>query len=58
MIPFRPHHSWWVQLLLLGWHWLGELVLLGLLAGCQYAQPSPVGTNCVHYGRNPIPTCY
>ncbi len=33
------------------------LLLLGLLAGCQYAQPSPVGTNCVHYGRNPMPVC-
>lgn len=28
-----------------------------LLAACQYAQPSPVGTNCVHYGRNPMPVC-
>src|SRR3954447_23048875 len=32
VIPFRPHHSWWVQLLLLGWRWLTELILLGLLA--------------------------
>jgi hypothetical protein len=24
---------------------------------CQYAQPSQVRTNCVHYDRNPIPVC-
>ena len=28
MIPFRPHHSWWVQLLLLIWRWTPELLLL------------------------------
>jgi hypothetical protein len=33
------------------------LLLPLLLAACQYAQPSPVGTNCVHYGLNPIPVC-
>ena len=32
-------------------------LLLGLLAACQYAQPSPVGTNCVKYGKNVMPTC-
>jgi hypothetical protein len=29
VIPFRPHHSWWVQLLLLIWRWTPELLLLG-----------------------------
>ncbi|WP_268885390.1 hypothetical protein [Belnapia mucosa] len=34
------------------------ILLLGLLAACQHAQPSPVGTNCVRYGsRNVMPTC-
>ncbi|WP_255466812.1 hypothetical protein [Roseicella aquatilis] len=33
------------------------ILLLGLLAACQYVRPSPVGTNCVHYGRNPMPVC-
>src|SRR3954468_14958514 len=28
LIPFRPHHSWWVQLLLLLWRWTPELLLL------------------------------
>src|SRR3954453_21935932 len=28
VIPFRPHHSWWVQLLLLVWRWTPELLLL------------------------------
>src|SRR3954452_14395406 len=28
VIPFRPHHSWWVQLLLLIWRWIPELLLL------------------------------
>src|SRR3954467_12782655 len=28
VIPFRPHHSWWVQLLLLIWRWTPELLLL------------------------------
>ena len=32
-------------------------LLAVLLAGCQYAEPSPVGTNCVKYGRNPMPVC-
>ena len=33
------------------------LALLGLLAGCDHVRPSPVGLNCVHQGRNPIPVC-
>jgi hypothetical protein len=33
------------------------LLLLGLLTACDQVQPSPVGTNCVHYGRNPMPVC-
>lgn len=33
------------------------LLLATLLTGCAYAEPSPVGTNCVHQGRNPIPVC-
>ncbi|MDO9710503.1 hypothetical protein [Paracraurococcus lichenis] len=34
------------------------LLLLPLLLGaCEYVRPSPVGTNCVHQGRNPIPVC-
>ena len=37
------------------------ILLLALLAtglaACDHVQPSPVGTNCVHMGRNPIPTC-
>src|SRR4051794_13759830 len=28
VIPFRPHHSWWVQLVLLVWRWTPELLLL------------------------------
>src|SRR3954464_14291861 len=28
VIPFRPHHSWWVQLLLLVWRWTPELLLV------------------------------
>jgi hypothetical protein len=28
VIPFRPHHSWWVQLLLLIWRWTLELLLV------------------------------
>ena len=32
MIPFRPHHSWWVQLLLLIWRWTPELLLLAAVA--------------------------
>src|SRR3954453_22073598 len=28
VIPFRPHHSWWVQLLLLLWRWTPELLLV------------------------------
>ena len=28
MIPFRPHHSWWGQVLLLIWRWTPELLLL------------------------------
>ena len=39
---------------------IGPLLLLlglGLLAACEHVQPSPVGTNCVTRGRNPIPVC-
>jgi hypothetical protein len=32
-------------------------LLLLLCAGCEYAQPSPVGTNCVTHGRGRIPVC-
>ena len=32
-------------------------LLLGPLAACQYAEPSPVGTNCVKYSRNLSPVC-
>jgi hypothetical protein len=32
VIPFRPHHSWWVQLLLLIWRWTPELLLLAAVA--------------------------
>src|SRR4051812_49900522 len=28
VIPFRPHHSWCVQLLLLVWRWTPELLLV------------------------------
>src|SRR4051794_31262117 len=28
VIPFRPHHSWWVQLLLMFWRWTPELLLV------------------------------
>src|SRR3954453_8701135 len=36
VIPFRPHHSWWVQLLLMVWRWTPELLLLGAVAWyCQ-----------------------
>src|SRR4051794_41435762 len=27
VIPFRPHHSWWIQLLLLVWRWTPEPLL-------------------------------
>src|SRR3954452_6851106 len=30
VIPFRPHHSWWVQLVLLVWRWTPELLLVVL----------------------------
>jgi hypothetical protein len=30
VIPFRPHYSWWVQLLLLVWRWTSELLLVAL----------------------------
>ena len=33
------------------------LALAALLAGCAYVRPSPVGTNCVHMGRNTQPVC-
>jgi len=33
------------------------LLLLTLFAACDHVQPSPVGTNCVSRGRNPIPVC-
>lgn len=34
------------------------LILLTLtIAACEYAQPSPVRTDCVTRGRNPIPQC-
>jgi hypothetical protein len=36
---------------------LAAPLLLGLLAACEHVRPSPVGTNCVHQGRNPIPVC-
>src|SRR3954452_25119291 len=32
VIPFRPHHSWWVQLVLLIWRWTPELLLLAAVA--------------------------
>src|SRR3954447_166523 len=32
VIPFRPHHSWCVQLLLLVWRWTPELLLLAAVA--------------------------
>jgi hypothetical protein len=32
------------------------LLLLGL-AACEHVRPSPIGTHCVNYGRNPIPVC-
>src|SRR4051794_32665583 len=32
VIPFRPHHSWWVQLLLLIWRWTPELLLIATVA--------------------------
>jgi hypothetical protein len=32
VIPFRPHHSWWVQLLLLIWRWTPELLLVASFA--------------------------
>ncbi len=32
VIPFRPHHNWWVQLLLMVWRWTPELLLLGAVA--------------------------
>src|SRR3954451_872522 len=28
VIPLRPHHSWWVQLLLLIWRWTTEMIVL------------------------------
>jgi hypothetical protein len=31
VIAFRPHHSWWVQLLLLIWRWTPELLLLAIV---------------------------
>lgn len=39
------------------------LLLLGLLTACLLtacadAEPSSIGTNCVHQGRNPIPVCH
>ena len=33
------------------------LLLLGLAAACDHVRPSPIGTHCVNYGRNPIPVC-
>ena len=27
------------------------------LAACDHVRPSPIGTHCVNYGRNPIPVC-
>jgi hypothetical protein len=36
---------------------LAILLLLTLFAACDHAQPSLVGTNCIHMGRNPIPVC-
>src|SRR4051812_19567381 len=32
VIPFRPHHSWWVQLLFLIWRGTPELLLLATVA--------------------------
>ena len=34
------------------------LLAAGLLVACDNVEPSSVGTNCVHQGRNPIPVCY
>jgi hypothetical protein len=42
VIPFRPHHSWWVQLALLIWRWATELVLAGL-AVWYWAHTSDAG---------------
>src|SRR3954451_17269665 len=36
VIPFRPHHSWWVQLLLLIWRWTPELLLLATVLWCWH----------------------
>ncbi len=34
------------------------LLLLGLaVAACDHVRPSPIGTHCVNYGRNPVPVC-
>ena len=32
-------------------------LLLLLMAGCAYAGPSPVGTNCVHPFPHSMPVC-
>jgi|tagenome__1003787_1003787.scaffolds.fasta_scaffold17292694_2 hypothetical protein len=32
-------------------------LLLLLMAGCAYAEPSPVGTNCVHTRARSMPVC-
>lgn len=36
---------------------LAALLLLTLFAACDHVQPSPVGTNCIHLGRNPNVVC-
>src|SRR4051812_30105040 len=42
VIPFRPHHSWWVQLVLLIWRWTPELLLLAAVV-CYWHRTSEAG---------------